>query len=60
MVARLWLTKNQASFNVVMNNVFETLRMIQLALVRLLSTLVVCGAEVRTLGMLVRGNNMQT
>jgi hypothetical protein len=59
MVGLSWLTKNQASFNAVMNNVFETLRMIQLPLVRVLLTLVVCGAEGRIRGMPVQGNNMQ-
>jgi hypothetical protein len=60
MVARLWLTKNQGSFNEVTNNVFVILRMIPLALVRVLLTLVVCGGAVKILGIVVRGKHMQT
>jgi hypothetical protein len=59
MVARLWLTKNQGSFNEATSSVFVILRMIPLALVRVLLTLAVCGGVVRILGIVVRGKPMR-
>ena len=59
MVVLTWLTKNKARFNGVMSNVFVIQRMIQLPLVRVLSTLVVCGAEARIRGILVLVKTMQ-
>jgi hypothetical protein len=59
MVALSWLTRSQASFNGVTSSVFVTLRTIQLPLVRVPLTLVVCGDEGRILGIVVRGKSMQ-